>query len=343
MLSPSSGAKRGEAAIQPSYFTSWAYVTPLRQDIANLVADYEEQYIQSPTTKPFSLFKALWTSQGWPWLHLKIVDARSRDVFLAVTMRLFLESLLPTKNEMTRAVALVGLYIFFNTQPKDVSPTLHRREHIAIPIDEYIALLSLPKALHSEPRLELMASDLVNKLTSSKAFHILPSSELGAQNPRHLPREVLQAPCVEEEPKKGRQTKRAKANRAKAAVESLDKWMQKTDPPSNVPKPTLFHYQSHKVHLLGMLDPTSVPVSMQTKGRVAIEQGNQEVMERMKHLEELKESGDLAEVDSRFSFSRVKRAVEECHTRDLKAPERRGGLLSLLEGAGITHDDRAVL
>lgn len=80
---------RGDLTLQPSYFTSSLFVNPLREDIAHLVQLFTEKYLASDLSQPFSLFKQIWKEQGWNWLHLKVFDARARDKFVAVTLRLF--------------------------------------------------------------------------------------------------------------------------------------------------------------------------------------------------------------------------------------------------------------
>ena len=81
---------RGELILQPNYFTSSVYVKALRHDISILILRYHETYSQSASSTPFSLFKSLWLSQGWNWLHFKVFDDRSRQTFLDITLRLFL-------------------------------------------------------------------------------------------------------------------------------------------------------------------------------------------------------------------------------------------------------------
>lgn len=83
-------ASRGEVVLQPNYFTSSIYVNALRDDISTLIFHYHEAYSQPDVTKPFSLFKDIWVKLGWPWLHFKVFDSRSRQTFLEVTARLFL-------------------------------------------------------------------------------------------------------------------------------------------------------------------------------------------------------------------------------------------------------------
>lgn len=86
---PSSSTSRGDVVLQPIYFTSSIYVKAFRDDLATLVLKYHEAYSQGGS-QPFALFKAVWMTMGWHWLHFKIFDSRSRQTFLEVTVRLFL-------------------------------------------------------------------------------------------------------------------------------------------------------------------------------------------------------------------------------------------------------------
>jgi hypothetical protein len=88
-LAPTHTTPRGHVALQPTYFTSSLFVDPAREDIDHLIRIYTERYGMSQLSQPFTLFKDIWSSQGWTWLHFKAFDARSRDAFLKVTMRLF--------------------------------------------------------------------------------------------------------------------------------------------------------------------------------------------------------------------------------------------------------------
>lgn len=80
---------RGQVVLQPNYFTSSIYVKALRDDISTLIYHFHERY-KEDNSKPFALFKTLWSSQGWKWMHFKAFDNRTRDTFLNVTVRLFL-------------------------------------------------------------------------------------------------------------------------------------------------------------------------------------------------------------------------------------------------------------
>lgn len=88
-VAPAPSSSR-EFILQPNYFTSSIYVKALRHDISILILKYHETYSQSASSTPFSLFKSLWLSQGWNWLHFKVFDDRSRQTFLEITLRLFL-------------------------------------------------------------------------------------------------------------------------------------------------------------------------------------------------------------------------------------------------------------
>ncbi|KDQ63444.1 hypothetical protein JAAARDRAFT_65487 [Jaapia argillacea MUCL 33604] len=264
-LTPSPSVSRGSVILQPSYFTSSLYVNPLREDICNLIQVYIEQYMQAPCTQPFALFKTIWTSQGWSWLHFKVFDARTREMFLRVTTRLFLEHLVETQPPLNRVVALFGLYTFFMTQPSTSTPSLYSITRVQIPLDVYSSLLNLPSTLtapHVSP-IQPHATYILSQLVTSNVFHILPQSSLNPQNPCILPREVfvhdnIQAASYEHVPrvnasarmgaqsstpvtqfeppsgvsgtgkKKGRPSKREKIKKAKEALVALDKWLEKT-------------------------------------------------------------------------------------------------------------------
>lgn len=148
---PAPTTLRGEITLQPSYFTSSLYVYPLREDISLLTQAFSERYIQSARKSPFALFKTIWNEQGWTWLHFKVFDARAREKFLEVTLRLFAgmflqssigwnsfkhptERAVASSHPMAKVVALFGMYTFFYSQPSTSTPSLHSIKHIALPI-----------------------------------------------------------------------------------------------------------------------------------------------------------------------------------------------------------------
>ena len=83
---------RGEISIQPAYFTSALFVNALREDIDVLITTYAQTYVFTGTSlpNPYASFKDLWRRQGWQWLHLKVLETRSRVTFLNTVIRLFL-------------------------------------------------------------------------------------------------------------------------------------------------------------------------------------------------------------------------------------------------------------
>lgn len=114
--SPAPSVVRGDITLQPSYFTSSLFVEPLREDIAHLVHNFAQAYLQptpqdallsndedimmtadpnasssSPNASahPFAYFKTLWKDYGWSWLHFKVFDGRARESFIKTVLRCF--------------------------------------------------------------------------------------------------------------------------------------------------------------------------------------------------------------------------------------------------------------
>jgi len=86
---PGPSASRGGIVVQPTYFTSSLYVDSCREDVEALLQEFSKKYDESPVHS-FSLFKSIWISSGWQWMHFKVFDAYARDAFLKVTARLFM-------------------------------------------------------------------------------------------------------------------------------------------------------------------------------------------------------------------------------------------------------------
>ncbi|KAF7306775.1 GH16 domain-containing protein [Mycena indigotica] len=245
---------RGQVNLQPSYFTSSIYVKALRADISTLVFNFHESYARD-NANPFGTFKSLWEAQGWKWLHFRVFDNRARETFLNVTMRLFLERMVKTEAPFTRVVALFALYTFFNTQPTGSAPPLHVVSHIPIAIDHYNTLLQFPQTLANPflAPLQPFASYVLSNLVQGNAFYLLPGSELGAMNPRELPREIF----VEEglidgnQPqRKGQYSKRDKVVKARSALETMARLLQQSKPLLGT---TGFQYDRQKQILLDQL------------------------------------------------------------------------------------------
>lgn len=143
----------GKILLQPAYFTSSSYINALKNDIDALVKTFESEFAETAEQdKPFTLFKTIWCTMGWQWLHFKVFDARSRDMFLQVTCRMFMgmvpvaffnhsltifvEQAVLAGKPLARVVGLFGLYTFFNTQPSG-APTLYSLLHVPIPRGTY--------------------------------------------------------------------------------------------------------------------------------------------------------------------------------------------------------------
>ena len=149
LVEPSSSSPRGQAVLQPAYFTADIFISPLRRDLDALIDAYRNVY---PSSSPFALFKHTWLSHKWHWLIFKVFDSRSRHSFLSVTLRLFLgwsilfslyhvrslccipEKTVDTESLFTRVAALFAFYTFFYSQPLDTAPPLYSISHIPIAI-----------------------------------------------------------------------------------------------------------------------------------------------------------------------------------------------------------------
>ncbi|KAE9408266.1 hypothetical protein BT96DRAFT_873973 [Gymnopus androsaceus JB14] len=347
-LAASTSAGRGHITLQPSFFTSSLYVNSFRDDIRNLIHAYHEQYSQS-SEKPFALFKAVWRAQGWEWLHFKVYDNPSREALMNVSHRLLLERSMKTEAPFTRVVALFGLYTFFSTQPSSSAyPLTDFIRSLTLPVDQYSSLLLLPTTLTTDMLMPLQpyVSYILECLVKSEAFHIIPSSDLCAFNPRQLPREIYVDSLSSESntpttsKKAGRPSKRDKAKKAKAALDGIDKWMHKTTVPveggstagasatthyllTQPPTQSLTEYKADKKIALEA-------IGFPSEGHSVVDQVNSEVLERLRQLEETE--GPRLNTGGSTSFSGKERAE-----RAVKEMKEKGGLglLGLLEGSGL--------
>ncbi|KAH7912997.1 hypothetical protein BJ138DRAFT_1171569 [Hygrophoropsis aurantiaca] len=369
-VTPTPSSLRGQVILQPSYFTSSAYVYPCREDINTLINVYTEHYAKFHPSRPFALFKDIWQARGWTWFHFKVFDARSRDSFLKNTMRLFSERLVQTEAPLNRAVALFSVYTFYYTQPSASAPPLHSVTQFPISMDLYQCMLSLPDTMNTEFLFPLRPHVVyvLSALIKSRIFQILPATKLNSLNPHDLPREIYVPDNYDtgEESytgqsssapkKKGRPTKRDKIRKAKDALAALDKWLERTtytyQPPhtpevmeapspitthmllSHPPTTTRNNYRARKSNLLDVVDPLYPPG--EGSGEAALRRANAAVLARLKKIDEEAAAKGLevgGEGGERTGLGRVEQAAGELGKS--LAPGGRGGLLGLLEGAGI--------
>ena len=245
-------------------------------------------------------------------------------------------------------------------------------------------MLSIPTSL-ANPELEPLrpyATHVLSTLLDSQIFHIVPESSLNAQNPTTLPREFFVADEAEPESsveastsnteqgqgrplkKKGRPTKREKAKKAREAVVSLEKWLDKntfTAPrtagasnvaaqPGEIMHTLMRHppvasgekYRAHKGRLLDALDSTYLDdvggiragsLGNSEEGREVMGRANEAVLERLKKIDEMAAERGLevgGEGGEMTGLTRVDKAVEA-----YREGRSRGGILNLMEGAGM--------
>lgn len=212
--------------------------------------------------------------------------------------------------------------------------------------DHYASLKSLPSSFAADHLLPLQpsVSHILSTFFTDHVFFLVPRSDLGALRPRDLPREIfvdeatilptdLNAPR-----KKGRPTRRDKAKKATAALDSLDKWLEKmpqipTAPQSSrtPPRNTLEPYQIKKSLVLDAIYASSDA----SDKRSSIEQANQFVLDRLKEAEQLVSAdviGAPMKGNLNAGLARAERAVGT-----FDAYTDGGGILGLLEGAGMTQ------
>jgi hypothetical protein len=210
--------------------------------------------------------------------------------------------------------------------------------------------LKLPTGLNDDPELASLApycSHIILVLISR--FNILPPSNLGADNPRSLPREVFvpdaQEPEIEEgqdvPKKKGRPSKKETLRRTRAAVTGLGRWLDNTDVPdgpdnahiimSSAPSALRAAYIKDKEALLDVL--------VDEEGQVALATANRGMLSRLRYIDERAAARGMevgSEGGERTGMGRVERAVSELERPELRW---RGGLLGLMEGAGLNEQD----
>jgi hypothetical protein len=146
--------------------------------------------------------------------------------------------------------------------------------------------------------LQPFASYVMSALVTAQAFHLLPSSELGAQNPRDLPREIF----VEEglidsnQPqRKGHLSKRDKVIKARTALDAVSRWLEQTPPTSDTRK-TLMQYEAQKARLLEEIGAESAGVEEASLG----------VVQRLREAQEAQ-----GEVEGWAGLGRVQAASSE--------------------------------
>ncbi|OJT10017.1 hypothetical protein TRAPUB_13506 [Trametes pubescens] len=219
-------------------------------------------------------------------------------------------------------------------------------------------------------------------MLDAQAFQIMPRSSLNAQNPSTLPREIFvpdgqeaatvlhassaNAPSQEAgassvPKKKGRPSKRDKIRKAKEALHSLDRYVDRTylalhqdpyqlrmsaDPPASgagpvqaghmlfaqAPAGSLGHYSAHKHELLGALYAGAPDGPEQA----ALRRVNDSILARLKQIDEMAAEKGLevgGEGGEKTGLARVEKAVEEL--RQGTGVGASGGILGLLEGAGM--------
>ncbi|KAH6916883.1 hypothetical protein BKA70DRAFT_1417668 [Coprinopsis sp. MPI-PUGE-AT-0042] len=321
-----------DPVIQPSFYTSSIYVDAFKADIEALVTEFHSRYIVETSKPPFSLFKEIWHSQGWKWLHFKVLDDRSRESYLHVSFRLFLEKFNETRIPLHKAAALFGLYTFYATQPENTTPRLWNLTHIPIPSDWHNNLFALPEQLQ-EPTMRpllICVLSVLEYLANKSVFLILPNSDSLSQNPRALPREIyvdqgsVGATFTK---KRGRPNKNEKTKRLKAGLAEAEDWLSRTE--GLAPTQPTSPFEDY-TRLKSEFTSAAELCSATSQGHIAAEQANESILLRLREVSSLlSQEQDGPIPDSEMAgLRRVENAVEDM---------RQGlgsGVLGLLEGSG---------
>lgn len=253
--------------------------------------------------------------------------------------------------------------------------------------DLYGTLLTLPSRLDESPLLKLKpyVVHVLSTLLDRKAFYILPHSSYKAQNPSQLPREIFvpegqdmstvlqatippgndsNAAISAPSKKKGRPSKRDKIRKAKEALTSLEKYVDKntvlrtplssdgTQPEvahaifGQAPHVSLANYGAQKDDLLATIH-TDVPVGAEPtdpslpSSQAALLRANEAVLQRLKQIDAMAAEQGLevgGEGGEQTGLERVERAVDEL--RRSSGAGAGAGILALLEGAGMDANDQ---
>jgi hypothetical protein len=250
--------------------------------------------------------------------------------------------------------------------------------------DTYTSLVEFPKILtpqHLSPLRDHVVY-ILKTLFENEVFYVLPAIKYKAQNPCVLPREVFvqdelsefqmsvtsQMPIgtrlapMDRPKKKGRPTKRDRMKKAKDALVSLEKWLDKTehvtdaaaaaaaaatasttaDEGGEVGKSSSSAPAAITTHVLLTNPPTAsrdvyrrykaalLEVVECEEGRSTLRRANDAVLARMRKIDELAAKQGLEVGGEGGERTGLVRAEKAASTID----QGKGGLLTLLEGAG---------
>jgi hypothetical protein len=154
--------------------------------------------------------------------------------------------------------------------------------------------------------LQPFASYVVSALVDAQAFHLLPNSELGAQNPRDVPREIfVEEGLIDSNQPPRKHSKRDKVIRARTALDAVGRWLDQT-PLTSGARSTLVQYEAQKARLLNEIGADSV----------GVQEASQGVVERLQEAQAMFDE----DVDAWTGLTRIQAASESA-----------GGMLRLLQ------------
>ncbi|OSX67483.1 hypothetical protein POSPLADRAFT_1128051 [Postia placenta MAD-698-R-SB12] len=371
-------ASRGDITLQPSYFTSSLYVEPLREDISSLITLYAQQYSQTnPPFALFKrLWTELGWS--WLHFKVFDPRARESFLRVTQRLFLerMVDSE-PPLARVVGLFALYTFY-FTQPSTSDPSLHALKHIDTTIDLYKSVSSLSEtladPALLPLQPYAEFVLSALIDAQAvlpreifvedgHESAVYAALTGEAAASQPIRPPK------------KKGRPSKRDRVKKAKDALIALEKYAD-INTVSLVPQPpwpvhsmagpssaaldptdtthilvahppmtTRHNYQVQKDQLLDALysrsaDSLGLDSSEETVGRIALERANEAVLARLKLIDEMAAEKGLevgGEGGEKTGLTRVASAVRQVYSSGT-TDSQRGGVLGLLEGAGLALD-----
>lgn len=280
-----------------------------------------------------------------------------------------------TEAPLHRVAALFALYTFFSTQPSTSTPKLHSVSHVEVTCggsprshvrgglmtdscltDLYDAIMRLPDVLVADSLEPLRphTTYVLSALFRVGAFHILPHARVYPLNPRQLPRERVVQDIDRSTKKVGRPSKREKKKRVNDSIASLKEWLGQTKHTYELPTGPELRSEGDGVittHLLLSQRPVTTRTNYRgykwlllenmtsDVGLATLRRANETVVRRMRKIDEEAAARGLevgGEGGERTGLSRVEKAMGELGEAESRG--ERGGLLCLLEGAGLEFE-----
>ncbi|KAG9103498.1 hypothetical protein FRC06_010380 [Ceratobasidium sp. 370] len=226
--------------LQPEYYYSDVFLTPLRLDLDKLLADFAhcllnkpdqdglpasssttDQTGASPEQNSFRIFKTCWVSNHWGFIHLRCLDAIGRAAFLHVLHRMFFGEC-PVSSRLIPTVAA--------SQRVLTGPSL---SEASLLYQENVLKLGALYGLYTFHMTQPAQLYRLKQIPVPIAFRVLPVSDLRPLNPTVLPQTFVAISTTDQDTRPrgpGRVTLTHRLRTAKRAVDELHALLDRDDP-----------------------------------------------------------------------------------------------------------------